>query len=165
MDNVFFSLGSNLGDRKKNIEKAILSLQRILKEGKISRIYETEPLYYARQPKFLNVVVCGNLSFKPQKLLSYIHRLENRLGRRREGQSRFGPRMIDIDILLYGDEVVNQKNLKIPHPRMHERKFVILPLIELAPFLRDPASGELYWKYLLKISGQGVYFHSFSRYT
>ncbi|MBN1799024.1 MAG: 2-amino-4-hydroxy-6-hydroxymethyldihydropteridine diphosphokinase [Spirochaetales bacterium] len=163
--NVFLSLGSNLGDRAENIETAIENLKQIGKDLRVSRIYESEPLYYTRQPRFLNAVVCGHFSLSAYKLLTYILKLENKLGRKRNTSQRYGPRFADIDILLYGNTLITQRKLIIPHPRMYERKFVILPLIEIAPTLRDPASGQLFWKYLLKIRDQGVYFHSFSRYT
>ena len=99
------------------------------------------------------------------KILKGVKELEISLGRKRNRDRRFGPRIVDIDILLYGREVIKKSNLTIPHPKMHERKFVLIPLLELDPYLRDPANGQLYWKYLLKIKAQGVYFHSFSRYT
>jgi 2-amino-4-hydroxy-6-hydroxymethyldihydropteridine diphosphokinase len=165
MNYVYFSLGTNLGDRKKNIEEAIIRLKKFVRECRVSRIYATEPLYHIRQPEFLNAVVSGYVELPPLKLLTRTRGIENELGRKRDAKLRFGPRTIDLDILLYGDRVIRGKDMEVPHPRMHERKFVILPLIELDPFLRDPVGGELYWKYLLKISGQGVYFHSFSRYT
>jgi 2-amino-4-hydroxy-6-hydroxymethyldihydropteridine diphosphokinase len=163
--NIFLSLGSNLGDRVENIEKIIINLKRICKDLRVSRIYESEPLYYTRQPRFLNAVVCGHFCLSVYKLLAYILNLESKLGRKRNTSQHYGPRLADIDILLCGNRLITQRNLVVPHPRMYERKFVILPLIELAPTLKDPASGQLFWKYLLKIRDQGVYFHSFSRYT
>jgi len=165
MECIFLSLGSNLGDRVKNIEDAIADLKRITQGLKVSRIYESEPLYFTRQPRFLNTVLCGYVKMSASKLLAYILGLEKSMGRKRNKAQRYGPRLVDIDILLYGNTHITQHDLIIPHPRMYERKFVILPLIELAPTLKDPENDQLFWKYLLKMRDQGVYFHSFSRYT
>jgi 2-amino-4-hydroxy-6-hydroxymethyldihydropteridine diphosphokinase len=165
MKSVFLSLGSNLGDRVKNIENTVAELTQIIKGLRVSKVYETEPLYYKRQPRFLNVVVSGYISLHVRDLLAYVLKLEKKLGRKRYKARRYGPRLMDIDILLYGKIILKQHDLIIPHPRMYERKFVLLPLIELEPYLKDPESGHYFWKYLLKIKDQGVYFHSFSRYT
>jgi 2-amino-4-hydroxy-6-hydroxymethyldihydropteridine diphosphokinase len=165
MECVYLGVGSNLGERGKQIDLALRALQGILEELTVSRIYESRPLYYRNQPLFLNAVCRGYTSYSPQKLLRAVKSLEHSLGRRRKKAPRFGPRAMDLDILLYGDRVVTRPGLEIPHPRLQERAFVLLPLLELAPFLADPRNGLPIWKYLLKIGDQGVYFHSFSRYT
>ncbi|MEJ2663449.1 MAG: 2-amino-4-hydroxy-6-hydroxymethyldihydropteridine diphosphokinase [Spirochaetia bacterium] len=165
MECVYFSLGSNLGNRGAHIAAALAELERLLRNFRVSRVYETEPLYYRRQPGFLNAVCSGYTASSAEILLRRIQRLEHTLGRRRRNVPRFGPRSIDIDLLLYGKHLVTGPRLIVPHPRMQERKFVLIPLIELAPYLTDPRTGILFWKYLLKIEGQAVYFHSFSRYT
>jgi 2-amino-4-hydroxy-6-hydroxymethyldihydropteridine diphosphokinase len=165
MECVYLGVGSNLGDRGKHIDLALEALRGTLKDLIASRVYESRPLYYRKQPLFLNAVCRGYTSYSPEKLLRALLRLEHKLGRRRRKAPRFGPRSIDLDILLYGNRVISRPGLCIPHPRLQERAFVLLPLIELAPFIADPRSGIPFWKYLLKIGDQGVYFHSFSRYT
>jgi 2-amino-4-hydroxy-6-hydroxymethyldihydropteridine diphosphokinase len=162
-EKVFFSLGSNQGNRAGYLEKALEGLGKVCRELVSSRIWETAPLYYTRQPKYLNCVAAGFVSLSPQKLLSIMHGIEKRLGRVR--RRRFGPRTIDIDLLLFGKRVSVSNSLQLPHPRIRERRFVLLPLLELEPALTDPVAGELYWKYLEKCGPGGVYFHSFSRYT
>ena len=133
MTEVYIGFGSNLGNRKDNINTA-LSLLGQLKEVdivKVSSIIETDPLGGPKQGKFLNGVVKVMTAFSPDELLSALQLIENQLGRKREVQ--FGPRTIDLDILLYGDKIINSSKLKIPHPHMFEREFVMGPLREIAP--------------------------------
>jgi 2-amino-4-hydroxy-6-hydroxymethyldihydropteridine diphosphokinase len=128
----YLGVGSNLGDRLKNIK---LSIQKIdaLKETKVikvSRIIETKPLGGPRhQPKFLNACLRIQTSLSPKILLKKLKIIENEIGRRKT--VRFGPRIIDLDILLYGDKSVRTKLLRIPHPRLFERSFVVEPLTEV----------------------------------
>ena len=129
---IFLSLGSNVGDREGNLRSAIEHL-RVLRA---SPIYETEPVDYTDQPWFLNLVVEIETDLAPLELLAATSRIEQELGRVRTVAK--GPRTIDIDILLYGDEVIDQPGLQIPHPRMAERRFVLAPLADLAPDLRHP---------------------------
>lgn len=131
MERVFLGLGSNLGDRFKNLEQAFYALAGHPQLAIIdqSSIYETEPVGVVDQEKFLNMVVAIATELTPQELLTYVNEVEESLGRVRE--ERWGARTIDIDILMYGDEIVDEDNLVIPHARMHERLFVLLPLYEI----------------------------------
>ena len=134
----YIGIGSNLGDRRAYIERAI---ERIRKAKGVtllrsSSLYETEAVGDVPQGKFLNGVVEVEASLSPRELLRALNRIEDELERTREVAK--GPRTIDLDILLYGDEVVDEAGLVVPHPRMHERDFVLRPLKELAPDLRHP---------------------------
>ena len=139
MKRIYLSLGSNVGDREGNLRKAVERLAsddvRVLRR---SRIYETEPVDYEDQAWFLNQVVEADTALFPMQLLTRIGRVEHELGRVRT--RRNGPRTIDIDIVLYAAAVVNTPRLEIPHPRMAERRFVLVPLAELAPKLRHPVT-------------------------
>jgi len=139
MKTVYFSLGSNIGDRKSHLRAAIEHLAgpdlHILR---VSPIYETEPVGYTSQRWFLNQVVEATTELLPMQLLSRVGKIERRLGRTRTIPN--GPRAIDIDILLYGSAVVHTARLEIPHPRMADRRFVLVPLADLAPDLRHPVS-------------------------
>jgi len=133
---VFLSLGSNVGNREANLRAAIERL-RVLR---VSRIYETEPVDYTEQPWFLNLVVEIETELSPFELLAATARIEQELGRVRTIAK--GPRTIDIDILFYGDAVIDEPTLQIPHPRMAERRFVLAPLADLAPDLRHPLTRQ-----------------------
>jgi len=143
---VYLSLGSNLGDRAANLRSAIGFLPAAKTAvSKVSSFYETEPVDFHEQPWFLNCVVEGLTELGPHELLRALLEIESRMGRMREFPK--GPRLIDIDILLYGDIAIGTPDLEIPHPRMLERKFVLAPLAEIAPSLRYPgwsgAASEL----------------------
>ena len=133
---VYLSLGSNLGDRSTNLESAISRLNQLGKVVTVSSFYETEPVEVTAQPWFLNCVVKLDTEKMPKLLLKGILDLEREMGRRRT-QSK-GPRNIDIDILLFGNSIVETKGLTIPHPALHERRFVLEPLAEIAPEVRHP---------------------------
>ena len=137
MKKVYLSLGSNLGHRGQMLRTAIGLLEspdlRILR---ISSVYETEPVEHRRQPWFLNLVVEAETDLVPIELLARVRKIETQLGRKRLIAK--GPRTIDIDILLYGDSVIESGALVIPHPRMTERRFVLEPMAELAADLRHP---------------------------
>ncbi|MBU1727509.1 MAG: 2-amino-4-hydroxy-6-hydroxymethyldihydropteridine diphosphokinase [Candidatus Omnitrophica bacterium] len=129
----YLGIGSNLGDRRKNIKLAIKKINALKQTRvvKTSRIIETEPVGGpAGQNKYLNAALKIVTILSPIQLLKNLKKIEEELGRPRK-HLRFGPRSIDLDILFYGDEIVNQKSLKIPHPRMREREFVIRPLLEI----------------------------------
>jgi 2-amino-4-hydroxy-6-hydroxymethyldihydropteridine diphosphokinase len=132
---VYLGLGSNMGDRQKNLDTALELLAQRMKLGKISSIYDTEPVGVPPQPRFLNLVCQAFTRLEPVALLKLAKGIEARLGR--SGKSD-APRPIDIDILLYGEEVINTPELVIPHPRMAERAFVLIPLAEIAPDLVHP---------------------------
>lgn len=128
----FLGLGSNLGNRRRNIQKALDYLRKIkgIKVEKVSRIYETEPQGGPPQGKFLNLAIRIKTSLKPSILLSTLKNIEKKLGRTKTGV-RYGPRTIDLDILFYGDKIINRKDLRVPHPKVFEREFVIKPLLEI----------------------------------
>ena len=133
---VYLALGSNLGDRHENLRQAVASLSPQIDIKAKSHIYETDPWGYEDQPKFFNMAVRGQTYLEPEPLLKHLKRLEIALGR----QTTFanGPRSIDIDILFFDDLILDTPLLTLPHPRLHERGFVLLPLMDLAPDLVHP---------------------------
>ncbi|MBV9222676.1 MAG: 2-amino-4-hydroxy-6-hydroxymethyldihydropteridine diphosphokinase [Acidobacteriaceae bacterium] len=154
---VYLSLGSNLGDRQLHLQRAVACLEgEGVKVQRQSSLYETEPQDVARQPWFLNIVVRCETQLFPVQLLKVLQRIERELGRIRAGAVRRGPRVIDIDILLYGNAVIDTPQLTVPHPRMTERRFVLEPLLEIAPELRHPVTKQLLRKYLDTLTGQQV---------
>lgn len=136
---VYFGLGTNLGDRQNNLNRALDLISQRLRIGVRSSVYETEPVGKVNQPLFLNQVVQAFTRLSPQDILAIARGIENKLGR--TGGSG-EPRPIDIDILFYGDTVVETPELVIPHPRLAERAFVLVPLAEIAPGLVHPVLGE-----------------------
>lgn len=136
----YLSLGSNLGDRQENLRNAIGLLRRLGHVDSVSSFYETEPVGVTDQPWFINCAVKLVTSKSPQELLAGVLTIERSMGRERTRPK--GPRNIDIDILLYGERVVDEPGLTIPHPAMGERMFVLAPLAEIAPDLRHPALGN-----------------------
>ncbi len=140
MNNVYLSLGTNIGDREYNLKRAIKMLQEDdnVEIRKVSSIYETAPVGYVEQAVFLNIAVLIETSYSPLKMLELCQSVENDLGRVRE--VRWGPRIIDLDILLYNQDNIDSENLIVPHPRMFERAFVLVPLMEIA---NAPLTGFL----------------------
>ena len=134
---VYLSLGSNVGDRAGNLNTAIDHLRAFGEVVAVSSFYESEPVEFTAQPWFLNCAVKLNTEEMPGQLLAGILDIEQQLGRRR-GREK-GPRTIDLDILLFGNSIVEDRGLTIPHPAMHERRFVLEPLAEIAPEVRHPA--------------------------
>lgn len=132
----YLSLGSNLGEREENLRDAIASLGALGEVTAVSSLYETEPVEVVAQPWFLNCAVTLVTETMPRQLLAGVLKIEQAMGRRRTQQK--GPRIIDIDILLFGSSVVDTPQLIIPHPAMHERRFVLEPLAEIAPDARHP---------------------------
>lgn len=138
MKKVFLGLGSNLGERAENLRETMVRIEESI--GSVvsaSSVYETEPWGFVSDKDFFNMVLCVETDLSPSGLLGRILMIESQMGRIRS-ESQFSSRNIDIDILLYNNEIVNEAALKIPHPRMHERKFVLVPLAELAPDLVHP---------------------------
>lgn len=133
---VYLSLGSNVGDRATNLNSAIEYLRALGTIEAISSFYETEPVEFTAQPWFLNCAVKLTTEKMPKQLLSAILGIEHQMGRRRTQNK--SPRPIDIDILLFGNSVIDTHGLTIPHPAMHERRFVLEPLTEIAPEVRHP---------------------------
>ncbi|RJS61037.1 2-amino-4-hydroxy-6-hydroxymethyldihydropteridine diphosphokinase [Bacillus sp. PK3_68] len=138
----FLSLGTNIGDRLANLQMAIhlLHSQDVITIEKLSSIYETEPVGYTDQPAFLNMVIQISTSLSAEELLELCLSVEQKLGRVRE--FRWGPRIIDLDILLYNQDNIESEKLIVPHPRMHERAFVLVPLIEIDPTICFPGSDR-----------------------
>jgi 2-amino-4-hydroxy-6-hydroxymethyldihydropteridine diphosphokinase len=137
---VYLALGTNLGDRSANLKQAISALTPQLEVRAKSAVYETPPWGFEDQPKFLNQVIKANTYLDPEPLLKHLKRLEVALGRKESFPN--GPRLIDMDILFYDDLVVDRPSLVIPHPRLHERGFVLLPLMEIAPHLVHPVNKK-----------------------
>jgi 2-amino-4-hydroxy-6-hydroxymethyldihydropteridine diphosphokinase len=132
----YLSLGSNIGNREAQLQEA---RQRLAKLGRITRVssfYETEPVEVTDQPWFLNAALAVETNFTPQELMHSILQIEREMGRQR--LQKKGPRTIDIDILLFGDSILNSPEVTIPHPAMHQRRFVLEPLAEIAPEARHP---------------------------
>jgi len=152
---VYLSLGSNLGDRPGNLSRAIEQLSSDdLRVLRVSSTWETEPRDVPNQPWFLNLVIEAETSLFPRQLLHRIHRIERELGRVRTIPK--GPRVIDIDILLFGRSVVQAEGLEIPHPRLTERRFVLEPLAELVADLRHPVTRRTVREMLGAVAEQAV---------
>jgi 2-amino-4-hydroxy-6-hydroxymethyldihydropteridine diphosphokinase len=155
--NVYLGLGSNLGDRQHNLDMALELLAQRVNVRKVSSTYETEPVGNPDQPRFLNLVARIQTRLAPLELLTLIQGIELKLGRTRDKPN--SPRPLDIDILFYGDKVIKNRQLIVPHPRIEERAFVLVPLAEIAPKLIHPVNGKTAEKLLaeLKKGVQGVF--------
>lgn len=138
MATVYLALGSNVGDREKNLREATRHLKgNAIRVLALSSIYETEPVDYLDQAWFLNAVLEAQTDLAPTALLGKLQEIESRMGSKKAFAK--GPRLIDLDILLYDDATVETPDLQIPHPRMLQRNFVLVPLAEIAPALRHPS--------------------------
>lgn len=151
---IYLGLGTNLGDRLANLQAACAALPPRVAVRRSSSIYETAPWGYLDQPPFLNQVLEADTRLTPQALLHHIKAIEQRLGR--TPNFRYGPRLIDIDILSYGSQVIDQPGLRIPHPHLPERAFVLLPLSELAPNWIHPQSHHSIAQLLSRVDRQGI---------
>jgi 2-amino-4-hydroxy-6-hydroxymethyldihydropteridine diphosphokinase len=142
MKKVFLGLGSNLSDREHNLESAVEKIQEFIGPIiRVSSIYETEPWGFKSENYFLNMVVEAETSLNPSGLLGRLLTIESLLGRLREGK-KYQSRIIDIDILLFGKQVINKAELAIPHPKIPDRRFVLEPLCEIAPDTVHPVLGK-----------------------
>ena len=144
MTRAYVGLGANLGDREQMLR---LALEKLAAEPSVelvaaSQLRETDPVDFLDQPRFLNAAAAVETDLSPRQLLARLQLIECELGRRRAGR-RFGPRVIDLDLLLYGSETVNEPELVIPHPRLHLRRFALEPLAELDPELEVPGKGSV----------------------
>jgi 2-amino-4-hydroxy-6-hydroxymethyldihydropteridine diphosphokinase len=140
----YVGLGANLGPREITIQRAVtlLAAEEGIELVEQSRLRETDPVGVVDQPGFLNGVVALDTTLSPRELLDVLLRVERELGRTRDGE-RWGPRTIDLDLLLHGSHVVDEPGLHVPHPRLHERRFALEPLAELAPDLEIPGRGKV----------------------
>lgn len=156
MVTAYLGLGANLGDREANINKALVEIVRTGKcrLTRISSIYETEPVGIREQPNFLNAVAEVETEMAPLELLATLRDAERGIGR--EKTFKWGPRLIDIDILLYGKQSLSEENLEIPHPEMHRRAFVLTPLAEIAPTVTHPILGLTARKMSDDIGSEGI---------
>jgi 2-amino-4-hydroxy-6-hydroxymethyldihydropteridine diphosphokinase len=141
----FVGLGANVGDPPRAIREALSRLAREdgIRVSKVSALRETEPVGYQDQPRFQNGAAELETTLSARELLERLLAIERRLGRVRGEGPRFGPRTIDLDLLLYGDEVIDEPGLVVPHPRLHERRFALEPLAELDPGLEIPGRGSV----------------------
>jgi 2-amino-4-hydroxy-6-hydroxymethyldihydropteridine diphosphokinase len=151
---IYLSLGSNLGDRPAHLQEAVDRLPPPVEVLARSAVYETSPWGYLDQPDFLNQVLKVQTRLSPQDLLSYLKELERVIGR--EPTFRYGPRVVDIDILLYGQKSIAEEDLVIPHQRLKERAFVLVPLAELCPDLVLPGTGATVSELLADLDLSGV---------
>jgi 2-amino-4-hydroxy-6-hydroxymethyldihydropteridine diphosphokinase len=157
-ETVYLALGTNLGDRLENLRRALAELPAGVRVLRASPVYETLPWGITDQPLFLNMVVEAQTTLAPLALLHELKTLERRLGRR-EGV-RYGPRLIDLDILIYGNRVVESPELVIPHPRMAERAFVLVPLCDLAAEGRHPVLEVTFGALRDRLDCSGVKFYA-----
>ena len=154
---VYLSLGSNMGEREDRLRQALDILKReSVAVTKQSSVYETAPQDVADQPWFLNMVIECRTSVVPVQLLNLLLRIEREIGRVRQADVRRGPRPIDLDILLFSDAVIQLPQLTVPHPRMLQRRFVLEPLLEIAPDLKCPVDGKPLRGYLAATMDQAV---------
>jgi 2-amino-4-hydroxy-6-hydroxymethyldihydropteridine diphosphokinase len=151
---VYIALGTNLGNRLANLRAAVASMPPEINALAESHVYETPPWGYEDQPEFLNMVVKAETDLEPEPLLKYLKQLESKLGR--EQNFRWGPRLIDLDILFYDDLVIDTPPLVLPHPRLHERAFVLVPLIDVAPDLIHPVFHRKVRDLLAEVGTQDI---------
>jgi 2-amino-4-hydroxy-6-hydroxymethyldihydropteridine diphosphokinase len=151
---VYLALGSNIGDRRDNLRRAVAALAPDVRVVAQSPIYETPAWGYEDQAPFLNMALEAETALPPESLLAYVKRLETELGR--TPSFHWGPRLIDIDILFYDKLILSTPELTIPHPRLQERAFVLVPLNDLAPSLAHPVSGQTIAKLLASVDTAGI---------
>lgn len=135
------ALGSNLGNRELYIDSAVAELAKIIEITHLSTNHETDPVGGPEQPKYLNAIAIAETELDPRGLLIVMLEIENKLGRKRE--VHWGPRTIDLDLIVFGDEIIDSEVLVLPHPRAHERKFVLEPWLEIEPDAYIPGIGEI----------------------
>ncbi len=151
---VYLALGTNLGDRCDNLRQALELISEKVRILKVSSIYETPPWGYTEQPVFYNQVLHGKTALTPLDLLTFVKEIESDMGRVKNFQN--GPRLIDIDILLFGEQIITTERLVIPHPRMTERAFVLIPLSEIEPDLVIPGISKNVAELLRKVDQTGI---------
>ncbi|MBW7956838.1 MAG: 2-amino-4-hydroxy-6-hydroxymethyldihydropteridine diphosphokinase [Deltaproteobacteria bacterium] len=155
-ERIFIAIGSNLGDRERNIREAT----RLAEKGggltvvKVSPLYESEPWGPQDQPRFVNAAMEARSELPPGELLRYLKGIEAEMGRREA--ERWGPRLIDLDIIFYGSRVIKGERIEVPHPRAHERAFVMVPLSDIAPGFVDPLSGATVSELAERLGKEGL---------
>lgn len=154
MNDIFLGLGTNLGERIQNLQKAVDELAAGMTITAVSPVYETPPWGVADQPDFLNICLAGLTEKSPKALLTFIKSTENALGR--TPTYRWGPRLIDIDLLFYDQMQIEEDDLVVPHPRLHERAFVLAPLADIAPDLRHPPTGRTIRQLLAQVDTREI---------
>jgi 2-amino-4-hydroxy-6-hydroxymethyldihydropteridine diphosphokinase len=147
---VYLALGTNIGEREANLKEAVRMLPPQVKVLSVSRLYETAPAYVLDQSAFLNMALKGQTALSPAALLAYLKQGEKELGR--QVTRRYGPRVIDMDIIFYDDLIYETPDLQIPHPRMHERAFVLYPLADVAAEVLHPGLKQTVSELLAKLS-------------
>jgi 2-amino-4-hydroxy-6-hydroxymethyldihydropteridine diphosphokinase len=156
MPRVYIGIGSNIGRRAQNIERGLRRLQeRGFRIVRRSRVYETEPWHMNDCRKFLNLVVAADTRLTPRVCLMRLLEVERALGRRRHGRNE--PRTLDLDILMYGTRIIRQPGLTVPHPRLHERAFVLKPFCDIAPKVIQPARHQRMSTLLKRLDQRGVH--------
>lgn len=154
MNDIFLGLGTNLGERDENLQRAVDGLAAEMAVTAVSPVYETPPWGITDQPDFFNICVAGQTTQPPHDLLAFIKQLEQELGR--EPTYRWGPRLIDIDLLFYDDKTIDDGPLTVPHPRLHERAFVLAPLADIAPDFVHPVRHQTVAEMLSQVDDSGV---------
>ncbi|WP_374686783.1 2-amino-4-hydroxy-6-hydroxymethyldihydropteridine diphosphokinase [Promineifilum sp.] len=154
MSRLYLSLGSNLNERYANLRRAIALLREHMSVTAISPVYATEPWGDKNQPPFLNICVAASTTLAPHDVLHLIKSIETEMGR--QPSHRWGPRLIDIDIVFYDNLVLHDEELMVPHPRLAERAFVLAPLADLIPDFRHPQTGETVQELLDRVGADGV---------
>jgi len=148
---VAVALGSNQGDRERLLRDAVAALGHHLADLRVSTFHDTEPVGVGPQPRFLNAAVTGETSLSARDLLHTLLEIERRLGRQRPFPG--APRTLDLDLILYGDAIIDEPGLVVPHPRFREREFVLAPLAEIAANWRNPVTGQTVGELLAELSG------------
>ena len=156
-ERIYLGLGSNSGDSIEILRAAVARLREALDQPRSSSLWLSAPLYVLDQPPYFNLVLEAFCGMDPEDLLDFTSGVEASFGRDRTRERPKGPRSLDIDILLFGDRIIETPRLQVPHPGMEERKFVLLPLVELSRDLRNPRSGRAFLRSLAELGPQGIY--------
>jgi 2-amino-4-hydroxy-6-hydroxymethyldihydropteridine diphosphokinase len=165
MVEVFLGIGSNQGDSAAVFAELFGLMAQDCPGLRVSPLYKTAPRYVTDQPPFLNCVAACLTDKSPLAFLDYTQGLEARFGRNRAVERRYGERPLDIDIILWGNEIIDEPRLSVPHALLHERKFALLPLLDLAPSAVDPRDGVAWREKYQKLEPQGIYYSSLARYS